>query len=267
MIIDYIAKPFAKVVYKLTKRAEKQSGYKLRLSNLPLGWMNCTTIFDISHVWKRAGMEAIGVSYFTVGDIENGLSSRFNPNSPYYQAWVGGYVVRFSHPREWTVSDHFSLAASDQKDWLKQFGDPGPLAIPDFTNVQEKGKIKVSGFSGNLYKGGIWSHTDMGRAKRGIIFPILMAGLAYFANKDNPKLRVMAQNFMPKWQEDLPVDSFQKIRLEGYTAIIPISENTQVVLFGNGALFTDRSGKKYDTFSKIEPEILQIIKNVQIIKV
>ena len=266
MIIDQIIKPLANISYRKTKFREKQLGYRLKLNRLSHGWINGFVIFDMTPVWKKAGMDASGVNYFTIGNIKNSLSSRFNPSSLYYQAWLGGYIVKFSNKREWSINNHFRLGEADQNNWLSLCGDTNPAADVKFESVQEEGQIKIDKFSGKLYKGIIWSHTDVGKRRKGSIFSLLMAGMAYFFNQSNPDLKLTAQNFIPRWTTDSLLESFQKVCLKGYGVIIDITATTKVVLYGNGVIFTDKNGKKYDTFKKIGPEILRLFKKVEIQK-
>lgn len=267
MLIDQLTKPFTSFAYRKVKAREKQLGYRLKLKKLSSGWINGTVIFDMTPVWKKAGMDAIGVNYFTIGNIEDGFSSRFNSKSFYYQAWLGGYIVKFSKKREWSINDHFKLGEADQKNWLSLCGDTNPAADVKFESVQEEGQIKIDKFSGKLYKGIIWSHTDVGKRRKGSIFSLLMAGMAYFFNQSNPGLKLTAQNFIPRRTTDSLLESFQKVCLKGYGVIIDITATTKVVLYGNGVIFTDKNGKKYDTFKKIGPEILRLFKKVEILEV
>ena len=57
-------------------------------------------------------------------------SERANPVSPYYQAWVGAYVIERTDGS--LPDDVPSLArqvtALDQRSWLSAMGDPRPIA-------------------------------------------------------------------------------------------------------------------------------------------
>lgn len=267
MLVDRLIEPFTSLIYQKTKSLEKKLGYRLKLNNLSPGWINGVVIFDMTPVWKKAGMDATGVNYFTIGHIENGLSSRFNQNSPYYQAWLSGYVVRFAKPKKWTIEDHLSLGEADQKNWLSFCGDPDPVAEVDYRKFQKLGRLKTVDFEGALYKGIIWSHTDVGKRKRISTFPLIMVGMAYFFNQSNHKLKVTSDNLMPKWITDSLLESFQGVCLKGYGVIVDITETIKAVLYGNGVIFTDKNGKKHDTFEKIGPEILELFENIEILKI
>lgn len=114
-------------------------------------------IFDMSHVWKTFGLDAIGVNYFTIGAVKNGLSTRFDAKSPYCQAWLDGYIDRFAKPHAWTLEDHFKLGVADEKNWLKLYGDQNPFVEVDLSSPKNKGKITIDGYEGTLYEGNIWS--------------------------------------------------------------------------------------------------------------
>lgn len=193
-------------------------------------------------VWHRDGLDASGVNYFTIGAVKNGLSERFNPNSPYYQAWFGGYIVKFAKPQTWTVYNHYELGVSDQKNWLRIYGDTNPYVEIDDEKSKEIGVIRINGYSGKLYEGGIWSDTDVGMGNKSVPF------------------------LSKKWAGNSLLTSYQRIYLYGYIAIVEIAPTIKAVLYANGALYTDINGKKHDTFSEIKSELKSLITNVGIQK-
>lgn len=129
MILETLTYPLAALQRSLAARRERQMGYSLSIPGLSPHWINALMIFDMSHVWKRFGLHAVGVNYFTIGAVANGLSTRFDARSPYYQAWLGGYIVRFSKPREWTLNDYFELGVADQKNWMHLYGERTPYVV------------------------------------------------------------------------------------------------------------------------------------------
>ena len=78
-------------------------------------------------------IQAKGVNYFTFaapGNLFRSFSERSNPRSPYYQAWVGGYVTKRT---DGSVPSDLPMWASqvtalDQRSWLSAMGDPMPVA-------------------------------------------------------------------------------------------------------------------------------------------
>src|SRR5207244_3147107 len=99
-----------------------------------------------------------------------------------------GYTVQFPNPREWTINDHYKLCVADQKNWLRTFGDKSPFVEIDYKSIKDLGKLKVSGYSGRLYEGAIWSDTDVGSGNNRFLSQFIGAYEAYHYTKDNPNL-------------------------------------------------------------------------------
>lgn len=267
MILETIAKPIAFFSYKQVKKVERQLGFRLILNQDGNKWIDGTMIFDMTPVWKKYGFDAIGVNYFTIGEVNNGISSRFDSNSPYYQAWLGGYVVRFSKSRKWTINDHFHLCEADQKNWLSIYGVNKPVADINFAKIIKHRTFNVVNYKGTLYQGGGDSNTDVGNGMNKLYLSMLWAGGAYFFNKTNPKLKLTHSAFIPDWEEETRLRSYQVIHLEGYVTIIEIDDKTKAILYANGCSFTDRHGKKTDTFKHLQTELKDCLKKFKIVKV
>lgn len=79
----------------LRQELDEQSriGYKLSLKAKPKGWVGAFMLADMTKTWRKAGLRCSGLNYFTLGDIKNGLSTRFQKDNRMYQAWLGGYIV------------------------------------------------------------------------------------------------------------------------------------------------------------------------------
>lgn len=266
-MIDIFVKPLASIAYLLTKFKEKRLGYQIVFKNLSKNWLPAKVIYEMDNVWKREGLEAVGMNYFTIGAIENGLSSRFNPHSLYYQSWLGGYVVRFSEKRNWEINDHFRLGEADQKNWLRIYGNKNPIVDIDYKHAEKLGSIEISGFKGHLYKGNIYSDTDVGREKISLFNRLQISGLAVYFNKTNKNLYLASKNFIPNWTEENLLTSYQKVQLKGYIAILNISNSIKAVLYANAARYKDRKGKEYDNFAKLDEELIRLIKAVDIQKI
>ena len=243
MFRDICIDLFTKLAYLKVFPTEKQIGYTLLLRHLEPHWIGSSMTYDMTPVWQRDNLHACGVNYFTIGAIKNGQSERFNANSPYYQAWFGGYLVKFANPKTRTIAKHYDLAVSDQKNWLRIYGDKQPNVVVDTKKSKEIGDITISGYKGKLYEGAIWSDTDVG-----------------IGNRYVPYLR-------RKWNASSPLGSYQKIYLYGYIAIIEISTSIKAVLYANGAIYTDTQGKKHDTFREIKSELRSLIECVEIKKI
>jgi hypothetical protein len=68
-------------------------GYRLSLNGKPEGFINGLMIADMSNTWRKAGINCKGLNYFTLGELRDGLSTRFIPDHDFYQAWLGGYLI------------------------------------------------------------------------------------------------------------------------------------------------------------------------------
>jgi hypothetical protein len=268
MLTKIVSRWIANRAFKEAKLREKNIGYHIQLLNkLNKNWINSCVLVEMSSVWKKFGLEAIGLNYFTIGLPARNLSSRFIPESPYFQSWFGAYLVKFDESREWQINDHFRLAVADQIEWLKMYGDPNPKAIIDFDNISHLGKIDLpNNYKANLFKGFIKSHVDVGEAKRPWMFPLLISAFSYHMQKNNPKVKIGAKTFNPRWNPKYPLRSYQDITLQGYVAIAEISPYIKTVIYANGAIFKDVSGKENNYFHHIENELIALIKNVQILK-
>lgn len=267
MILETIAKPFAFLSYQQVKKVERLLGSRLILNQDGKKWIDGAMIFDMTPVWKKYGFEATGVNYFTIGAVNNGISSRFDSNSLYYQAWLGGYIVRFSKSRKWTINDHFHLGEADQKNWLSIYGVKKPVADINFNKIIEHGSFSIGNYKGTLYQGGGDSNTDVGNGMNKLYLSMLWAGGVYFFNKTNPKLKLTHSAFIPDWEEETRLGSYQVIHLEGYVAIIEIDDKTKAILYANGCSFTDKRGGKADTFKQLQVELKDCLKKFRIEKV
>ena len=265
MFLNWLVSGWVNKDYQRALVKEKLIGYRIKLHQLNPGWIDGQMIFDMSGIWQSAGIAAEGVNYFTIGAVVNQHSSRFDYQSPYYQAWLGGYLVRFSQSRSWQVNDHFQLGVADQNTWLGQYGDPNPYAKVDYQHIVKHQPIKIGKYRAQLFEGSIFSHTDVGRGKRPLLFPLYMAGFAQTINKSNPELQLKAKNLTPQnYTGKIPLDSFQPIELHGYVAIIEISRFIKAVIYVNGVIFQDKNGHKYNTFKTLQKDFLKAIKDVEL---
>lgn len=265
MDLERLVSPLARLYYLGVKKREREIGYRLSLPVSASHWMPSTIIFDMSPVWKRFGLAAIGVNYCTIGAVKNGLSTRFDPTSPYYQAWFGGYVTRFPTPRAWTLDEHFSLGVADQKNWLELYGAKNPFVEVQKDSVKNLGPITVCGRKGTLYEGNILSNTDVGNA-RPFALPFMMAGMAQLLNAGHRNPRYASSDFIPNWSPTSPLASFEKILLRGYIAIIPLDAYTSVILYANSCEFTDQNGRRYDHFKTVRKDLRAMMSAVRIQK-
>lgn len=267
MLIDGITKIPAFIYYKLVKSFEKKLGFKVELNSLESDWINGVMIYDMTHIWKKHGIDAKGLNYYTIGKVKNGLSSRFDPNSPYYQAWLGCYIVQFDKYRDWGVQEHFSLGEADQKYWLKLYGDSSPSATTSKSDFKDLGKIEINGFPGKIYEGAVWSHSDVGLGNKRFYLYLLMSACANIMNFSNKSLTLKGSSFIPKQIKDNQIESYQKIYLKGYFAILELDKKTRAVLYVNATIFENGGRVKTDYFSKIKEALKKSLLATKIIPV
>ncbi len=262
MTLEIIFKPLLLLAYFITKIKERRLGYSLVFDNLPNTFIQGHVVFEMDQVWQNEGLNAVGTNYFTFGATNNGLSSRFNADSPYYQSWLGGYIVKFNQNKSWNINDHFLLAKADQNNWLKIYGNNKPKVEIDSKEIDELGEVEISNYRGHLFRGNIFSNTDVGDGKISFYNRLKIAGLAIYFNQSNPSLNIDSSQLIPYPNRDL--ESYQPIKLRGYIAILNITESVKVVLYVNAAIYTDKNGKEYDNFKVLDKELLQMIKNINI---
>jgi hypothetical protein len=267
VLLDKITLFPAWIYFQLVKSLEKDLGYRVELKNLPSDWIDGEMVFNMTPVWKKYGIDATGVNYFTVGGLKKDLSSRFDYQSPYYQSWLGGYIVKFKESRTWTIQDHFNLGEADQKNWLDLYGDPQPEGNIPRDGLKHMGQVIISGYKGQLYEGGGWSHSDVGEHARGFLLSAMMSACANIFNFSNSTLALSGKNFLPNWNCDSSLNSYHNVRLLGYIAILELDEKHKAVLYANATQFTDKHNKRYDYFGKLRPELKRILQTLEIVKV
>lgn len=266
MLLDRLIVPLTSIAYKITKTKEKRLNYKLKLNDLSEEWLQGEMAIEMDDVWKREGLDAIGTNYFTIGAIKNGVSTRFDPNSAYYQAWLGGYIVKFSSNKDWTINDHFNLGVADQKNWLILYGDNQPFVEIEKSSVEDLGELTICGFRGRLYKGIINSDSDVGDGYITTYKKALLAGMTYYINKSNPKLRLTTENLIPEWTNKEILRPYQKIILTGYIAILQLPDNIKAVLYVNSSDYTDINNDSHQNFKWVGKNPLEELKNIKILK-
>ena len=267
MIPLSLVKMVAGIKYRQILGVEKKLGYKIKLNPKGERWIEGNIIFDMTSVWKKSQIEATGVNYFTIGKVSRGKSLRFDWKSNLYQAWLGGYTVKFSKGREWSIEDHFRLGEADQKNWLQMYGVKDPVVRINFTKSVNLGEIKIGKYQGQLYQGEIASNSDVGNKTNSGYLKTMMAGGAELFKKSHPGLQIRASDMIPNWGIDSHLDPYQVINLAGLVVILEIDKETKAILYANGCSFTDRMGQTHDTFTKMKDELLKDLKRIEIVKV
>lgn len=153
------------VSYKVAKQ-EKSIGVTLRPNWYAPGITQGVVVSYMTPVWKNPHFEAQGNNYWTIGWFEDQQPGRFNPDSPYYQAWFGGYIAKSDsfaglpdNPDAVPMNVISELAVLDQKAWLKLYGDSNPTA--ELVRWEPRGTLEIDGHRGLLFYGEIASHADV----------------------------------------------------------------------------------------------------------
>ena len=266
-LLESVTKPVAYLAYQQILGREYEVGYRIELNTDKSKWLGNGIPFDMSSVWKKFGLNAVGVNYLTVGSSTNNLSSRFDSSSPYYQAWLGGYTVKFTNSQEWALEDHFKLGIADQKNWLHLYGVKSPTVEVDRESVADLREVNISGYNGRFYRGIIKSNTDVGNNYNNLYLSAIWAGGTYFYKRYDPDLVLSYKNFIPRWTDNEPLSPYQVIDLEGYIAILELAKGTRAILYVNGARFTDKNGNIIDTFKMSDRSLLEDLKGFKIAKV
>lgn len=247
------------------RRLEKKMGYRLTFANIPETWINGWMTFNMEKSWAKHGIQAQGINYFTVGAIIDGVSYRYLRDKKQYQSWLGAYLVKFKEKKDFTLQDHFNLAVADQKNWLKDFGDPNPYYKMPAENAAEPESINISGNSGKLYwfTGGP-SHSDVGSRSKNLRNRITTALMSSMFNNSNPSLKLDGSHFLPVNIET----EYETVLLKGYIAILELEKDTKIVFYGNGASLLDKEGKEIkDYTSALKQDILTAFRSVKIEKI
>jgi hypothetical protein len=193
-------------------------------------------------------IQAKGVNYFTFAAPANLLrnfSERSNPRSPYYQAWVGGYVTQRN---DGTLPSDLPMWASqvtalDQRSWLAAMGDPMPVA--NFGAAAPAGQIEVDGHDLQLWHGVMQSHSDLSDHPRGPLATLL--------------------GMPPKSTWPKGIEAFHDVILDGYFVCwSDPKRNISVVIYSVAAVFGEPSDVRGDNRRIIKDELLNLMKSARI---
>jgi hypothetical protein len=236
---------------------EQENGYKATFSNLPAQWTNPLKQNMETH-WQSINRR--GMNYFALGKAEgeNQFSNRSNPDSKYYQAWVGAYVLsgkeklfasmensEINERMEEVLSEMAMLAQLDQKTWLFAAGDPQPLATsPSLTKTETVSKF---GLNIPLYQGTINSHSDL-------------------TDRSNEISDLVGMPPTSAWGSRL--DAYHDVTLSVYyLPFYDAQKQLLVVVYGASARFTDKLGKAYNYENALKAELINIMKSIELEKI
>lgn len=196
---------------------------------------------QMNRIWDP--IKANGVNYYMFAKPQTWFgrySERSNPISPYYQAWVGGYVIK---ERDGSLpTDLESLAwqvtALDQRSWLSAMGDPHPIA--DSSPATRVGNITIDGHRVPLWHGTMRSHSDLSAHPAGPLATLI--------------------GMPPKSSWPKGIDSFHDVSLDGYFACwIDSKLKISIVIYAVAANYAART-EEHRNSGLINDDLLRLMK-------
>ena len=224
---------------------ERQDGVAIDFIGITPAWVKPMKNL-MNTIWTP--IQAKGVNYFTFaapGNLFRSFSERSNPRSPYYQAWVGGYVTKRT---DGSVPSDLPMWASqvtalDQRSWLSAMGDPMPVA--DFGPAAPVGNIEIDGRDLQLWHGTMQSHSDLSDHPSGPLATLL--------------------GMPPKSTWPIGIAAFHDVILDGYFACwSDPTRNISVVIYAVAAVFGKQSEVVGDNRRIIKDELLNLMKSAKI---
>ena len=196
---------------------------------------------QMNDIWEP--IKANGVNYYMFAKPQTWFrtySERSNPISPYYQAWVGGYVIKArdgSLPTD-LESLAWQVTALDQRSWLSAMGDPNPIA--DSSPATRAGNITIDGRSLPLWHGTMRSHSDLS------------------AHPSGPLSTLLGMPSQSLWPSG--VDSFHDVSLDGYFACwVDSQRKVSVVVYAVAANYASQTEERRNSV-RINDEMLGMMK-------
>ncbi len=200
---------------------------------------------QMNDIWEP--IKADGVNYYMFAKPRTwftAYSERSNPISPYYQAWVGGYVIKArdgSLPAD-LESLAWQVTALDQRSWLSAMGDPSPVA--DWSPATRVGSITVDGHSLPLWHGTMLSHSDLS------------------AHPGGPLATLIGMPPRSLWPPG--VDSFHDVSLDGYFACwVDLQRKVSVVVYAVAANYVAKT-EEHRNSSRINDELLGVMESARL---
>lgn len=204
---------------------------------------------QMNDIWDP--IKADGVNYFMFAGPRTPLSTfseRSNPRSPYYQAWVGGYVIK---RRDGSVPDDlqswaWQVTTLDQRSWLSTMGDPRPIAESgSATNV---GDITIDSHRLPLWHGVMRSHSDLSARPAG------------------PLATMIGMPPTSSWPAG--VESFHNVILEGYFVCWPEPRHhVSIVIYAVSASYAGQAPAVQKSGKIINDELLSLMRSAKLASV
>ena len=196
--------------------------------------------------WQPIG--ATGVNYYTFAGparVLRSYSERSNPTSPYYQAWVGGYITK---RQDGTLPADLPAWAKqvtelDQRSWLAAMGDPQPLA--DFSVPTAMQNVVIDGHALQLWHGSMRSHSDLSDHPEGALATVV--------------------GMPPKASWPAGTRAFHDLTLDGdFVCWSDSTRNVSVVIYAVAAIPAGQSAREHDETRRVQDELLSMMRAVKL---
>jgi hypothetical protein len=224
---------------------EKTDGVAIVFGVRPSAWI--TPMKNLMNsIWQPIG--ATGVNYYTFAGparVFRSYSERSNPTSPYYQAWVGGYVTKM---QDGTLPADLPAWAKevtelDQRSWLAAMGDPHPVA--DFSVPTAAQTVVIDGHASQLWHGTMRSHSDISDHPEGALATLV--------------------GMPPKASWPAGTLSFNDLTLDGYFVCWSDStRNVSVVIYVVAAMPATQSAREASETGRLQNELLSMMRGVKL---
>ncbi len=226
-----------------------------RFQSIPASWSGTVNSIDMEAYWNEAGIPFGGMNYFLLPMPAGGnaWSERFNPDSKYFQAWIGIYTVSDSNRATYGLQDGeldenaiAKLGIVDQTHWLMEFSQiPSPIVKLDDAYPITKEGATIDGCDGWKVTCRLTTPADTG-------IDNMQAGM--------PPLLVV-----PKSAWETRIASYQPISLDVCLYVWHSAENGELnVIYYNSARFTDLDGNTVDTKAAVSDELDSIAKSITV---
>jgi hypothetical protein len=200
----------------------------------------------MNSIWRPIG--AAGVNYYTFAGparVFRSYSERSNPTSPYYQAWVGGYVTK---TKDRTLPADLPAWAKqvtelDQRSWLEAMGDPHPAA--DFSVPTAVQTIAIDGHALQLWHGTMRSHSDLSDHPAGALATLV--------------------GMPPEALWPAGIRSFHDLTLDGYFVCwSDVTRDVSVVIYAVGTIPATQSAREQNESRRLQDELLSMMRGAKV---
>jgi len=216
-------------------------------------WHPTPFSIDMSDYWNEAGIAFGGMNYYLLPKpaAGNSWSERFNPDSKYFQAWVGVYTVWDSNGAiygaqggELGTKAIVLLGVEDQSHWLEEFaGITSPIVKVDDTVPLTKEATTIDGSPGWKITCRLKTQTDTGDNNQESGFPPLLV--------------------VPKAAWASRIASYQEVSLDVCLYVWHSNQHGQLnVIYYNSTSFTPLSGSAVDTKPAVFGELDAIARSI-----